>query len=369
MSFKKIDQDAGRFRDIIKGKVKSNLKKLVSNGQMIARQGGKTVKIPIHSIDLPRFMYGSKDQGGSGMGDGEVGSPMPGQGKGKGKGGDQAGDGSEEHSFDMEFSAEEMADILISHLELPELENKGKGKVNAEKNKYNKVANLGPDSLRHNQRTFKEALKRNISSGNYNPENPYVVPIKADKRFRSYSTKDVPDVNAVALHIADISGSMGEDQRKIIQAEVFWIDLLLRKSYKDIESVFIVHDTQAKEVSREEFFTASSGGGTQIESAYKLADEILTARYPFASTNNYIWQYSDGDNFHSNDECGRLLAERLLPNVNQFCYGQVKSQGGSGEFIDFLGSKFADNDKVVLSQINSADDILQSIKAFFEKGR
>lgn len=362
----KIDADVERFKGIVRGRIKSDLKKLVSNSDMIGRVGGKTIKIPIHSIDLPRFMYGGKGQGGGGVG---MGDSLDGQGKGKGKGGDQAGEGTEEHPFDMEFNEEEIAQILIDQLELPNLENKGKGKVNSEKNKYNKISNLGPDSLRHNQRTFKEALKRNISSGSYNPDDPYVIPIKADKRFRSYSTKDMPEINAVAVHVADISGSMGEDQRKIIQAEVFWIDLLLRKAYKDIASVFIVHDTQAKEVSREEFFTASSGGGTQIESAYKLADEILTTRYPFTENNNYLYQYSDGDNYNTNDICGQLLTERILPNVNQFCYGQVKSQGGSGEFIDYLGSKFADNDKMTLCQIDSADDILKSIKSFFEKGR
>jgi uncharacterized sporulation protein YeaH/YhbH (DUF444 family) len=365
----RIDADRERFSKIVRGKIQSNLKKLVSSGDMIGQVGGKIVKIPIHSIDLPRFAFGSRDQGGNGMGDGDEGDPMPGQGKKKGKGKGEASDGTEEHSFDMEFSAEEMADIMISELELPKLENKGKGKINSEKNKYNKVANLGPDSLRHNQRTFKEALKRNISSGNYNPNDPYVIPIKADKRFRSYSTKEVPDVNAVVIHIADISGSMQEAQRKIIQAEVFWIDLLLTKSYKDIASVFIVHDTEAKEVSREDFFKMSSGGGTQIASAYKLVDEIISTRYPFSDMNNYVFQYSDGDNFSTNDDCGTLLTEKILPNVNQFCYGQVKSQGGSGEFIDYLGARFADNEKVVLSQIDSEDDILRSIKDFFERGR
>ena len=364
----KIDQDVGRFKDIIKGKIKSNLKKLISKGDMIASQGGKIIKIPIHSIDIPHFAFGSKGQGGNGMGDGDVGDPMPGQGKGKGKDGKEAGEGSEEHSFSAEFSPEEVAKLVMEHLELPQLENKGKGAVNTEKNKYNKVANLGPDSLRHNQRTFKEALKRSISSGNYNPDNPYIVPIKADKRFRSYSTKDVPDVNAVIFGIIDVSGSMREEQRKIVQTEMFWIDLLLKYSYTDIESVFIIHDTEAKEVSRDEFFKASSGGGTQIASAYKLVDKIISEKYPYSTWNSYCYQFSDGDNY-SNDECAKLLSERLLPNLNQFCYGQVKSQGGSGEYMDFLGSKFADNDKVVLSQIDSPDDILKSIKAFFEKGK
>jgi len=81
----KIDQDVGRFKDIVKGKVKSNLKKLVSSGDMIGQVGGKIVKIPIHSIDLPRFAFGSRDQGGNGMGDGDIGDPTNGSGKKRAK--------------------------------------------------------------------------------------------------------------------------------------------------------------------------------------------------------------------------------------------------------------------------------------------
>jgi hypothetical protein len=127
----RIDADRERFSKIVRGKIQSNLKKLVSSGDMIGQVCGKIVKIPIHSIDLPRFAFGSRDQGGNGMGDGDEGDPMPGQGKKKGKGKGEASDGTEEHSFDMEFSAEEMADIMISELELPKLENKGKGKINS----------------------------------------------------------------------------------------------------------------------------------------------------------------------------------------------------------------------------------------------
>jgi uncharacterized protein len=368
----RIDADVNRFKDIVRGKVKSNLKKLVSSSDMIGQQGNRIVKIPIHSIDIPRFTFGNRQMGGNGMGDGDAGDPMPGQGqKGKGQGGKEAGEETSEHDLSAEFSQEELAQIITEHLELPKLENKGKGKVNAEKSKYNKVANLGPDSLRHNQRTFKEALKREISSGHYNPNDPYIVPIKADKRFRSYSMKESPEVNTVVIYTMDVSGSMREEQKKIVAAEVFWIDLLLSASYKGIESVFIVHDTEAKEVSREDFFKISSAGGTKISSAYKKCVEIINERYPFADWNVYCFHYSDGDNMGAgdNNECAKILTENLIPNCNQFSYGQVKSPGGSGEFIDFLGSKYANNDNVVLSQIDSEDDILKSIKQFFERGK
>lgn len=366
----RIDQDVNRFKDIVRGKVKSDLKKFVSSENLIGQQGNKRVKIPLHSIDVPRFIFGSRGAGGTGMGDGDVGDPMgPGKGKpGKGK---EAGEDEGEHSLDAEFSPEELAQIMIEHLELPKLEDKGKGKVHAEKNKYNKVGMQGVESLRHMKRTYKEALKREISSGHYNPDNPKVIPIKSDRRYKTFSTTESPDVNTAIIYMMDCSGSMGDEQKKIVAAEAFWIDLLLSTFYKGIESVFMIHDTEAREVSREDFFKVSSAGGTRISSAYKLCSSIMKERFPFAEWNVYPFHFSDGDNFGGSDNttCSGILTEEILPNCNVFSYGQVRSNGGSGEFIDYLGSKFSGTDKITLSQIDSSDDILKSIKQFFEKGK
>lgn len=364
----KIDSDLGRFKDIVRGKIKNNLGKFVSSNDLIGQQGGKLIKIPIKHIDMPHFTYGSRDVGGIARGLGDAGDPIDGQGKpGKGKAGDNEG----EQDFNAEFSPEELAQLVIEELELPALENKGKGAIHSEKNKYNKIANQGSESLRHNKRTFKEALKRGISSGVYNPFDPQIIPIKEDKRYKSYSTKESPEINTAVFYIIDISGSMTEIQRDMAKTITFWTDLLLSHSYKGIENIFIAHDTTAEEVSREEFFKLSTGGGTKISSAYKLCAEIIEEQYPFSEWNNYIFDFSDGDNFSEadNELCYDILTNKLLPNSNMFAYGQTTSNGGSGEFIDFLGSRFADNDKVVLSQMDSLDDILKTIKAFFERGR
>ena len=46
----KIDLDHGRFRQIIRGKIKQNLRKYISQGEMIAKKGKDTVSIPIPSV-------------------------------------------------------------------------------------------------------------------------------------------------------------------------------------------------------------------------------------------------------------------------------------------------------------------------------
>ncbi|MCA8962510.1 MAG: stress response protein, partial [Planctomycetes bacterium] len=61
--------------------------------------------------------------------------------------------------------------------------------------------------------------------------------------------------------------------------------------------------------------------------------------------------------------------EEILTKANVFCYGQVKSAYGSGQFIKDLAEAFPDEEKIILSEINSRDEILPSIKTFLGKGR
>ena len=59
-------------------------------------------------------------------------------------------------------------------------------KANAAKAKYKGISLTGPESLRHTKRTFKRALKRTIASGQFDPKRPIIVPIKEDRRYRSF---------------------------------------------------------------------------------------------------------------------------------------------------------------------------------------
>lgn len=47
MSLFNIQRDHARFKNIIKGKIKQDLKKYISNGDMIVRKGKDTVSIPM----------------------------------------------------------------------------------------------------------------------------------------------------------------------------------------------------------------------------------------------------------------------------------------------------------------------------------
>ena len=121
-----IDRDVGRFKQILRGKVRENLRKYITHGEMIGRTGRELVSIPVPAIDIPHFRHGQKGSGGVGQGEGEVGQPVgKGQGQegdGKGKAGDQPG----AHIREVEISLEELADMLGEALELPDIQPKGK---------------------------------------------------------------------------------------------------------------------------------------------------------------------------------------------------------------------------------------------------
>jgi len=364
----RIDPDVNRFRQIVRGKIKDNLKKYISHGEMLGKQGDNVVSIPLPQIQMPRFRYGQEQTGGVGQGDGEEGTPIDSQsGDGPGAAGDQPG----EHPLEVEVSLEELAEILGEELELPKIEPRGERSIRTTADRYTGVRRVGPESLRHFKRTFKAALKRTIIAGTYNPERPIIVPYPEDRHYRSWNPKSVPESSAVIIYMMDVSGSMGNEQKEIVRIESFWIDMWLRSQYKEIETRFIIHDAAAREVDRDTFFHVRESGGTRISSAYTLAKDIIQASYDPGTWNIYPFHFSDGDNWGGEDTalCMKLLRDDLFPVSNVFCYGQVKSAYGSGQFIKDLTEQFAEEETLILSEVNSRDEIYGSIKTFLGKGK
>lgn len=356
-----IDRDLGRFRDIVKGRVRKELRKYMSSGELVGRKGKDLVSIPLPQIGIPRLRYG-ENKSGVGQGDGE------GEGPGEGQ---KAGDAAGEHVLEVELSVDELAEILGEELELPRIEPRGQREAASDKAKYTGVSLTGPESLRHNKRTYRQALKRSIASGTYDPDRPIIVPIKEDKRYRTFEVQKQPRSAAVLVYIMDVSGSMGKEQKEIVRSEAFWIDTWLQHNYDDVETRFIIHDATAREVDRDTFFRTRESGGTLISSAYKLCMEIIESEYPAAEWNIYPFHFSDGDNWSQSDtkQCVELVQSRMLPVVNQFSYAQVDSQYGSGQFIKDLQEAFPSEPAVVLSRVPNKDGILDSIKQLLGRGR
>lgn len=365
----RIEQDHQRFRQIVKGRIRKDLRKFIQRRELIGREGRGLVSIPIHDIDTPTFRYGD-NSGGVGMGEGE------GQG-----GGDNGGEEQGKHLLEVDVSIDELAEILAEELKLPRIQPRGASRLTAIRDKYSSVRTVGPAALRSFKRSYREALKRQLMSGTYDPDDPVVVPIKSDLRYRSWEEVKKPQNNAVIIYMMDVSGSMGDQQKELVRLESFWIDTWLRKNYDGIESRYIVHDVAAREVDKQTFYSIREDGGTRISSALQAARDLIAQRYNPLEWNIYAFHFSDGDNSSEADNrlCVKILREDLLPACNLFGYCQVTSAYGSGNFINVLhehieGSVSAQganstDANLVTSRVNNRDEILDSLRAFFGAGK
>jgi uncharacterized protein len=365
-----IDQNLDRFRKIVKGKVRQNLRKYVNHGEMLGRKGREIVSIPVPNIDIPHFRHGKSGSGGVGQGKGKIGQPIGRGGDQDGQEPGQAGNEPGKHIREVELTLDELAQMLGEQLELPNIEPKGKDVIRSLKDRYTSVRQTGPDSLRHFKRTYKRALKRQIASNDYDPADPVVVPMREDERFRSWRTVSEPQANAAIIYMMDVSGSMTDDQKEIVRIESFWIDTWLRRQYDGVERRYVVHDAIAHEVDEDTFYRTRESGGTRISSAFRAAKKIIERDFPPSDWNIYCFQFSDGDNWgEDNADCIGVLTEHLLPICNLYCYGQVESPYGSGDFIRELQRIQDDWDNLVLSEIEGKDAIYDSIKQFLGTGR
>lgn len=364
----KIERDKKRFHEIVRGKIRNNLRKYITHGEMIGRKGKNLVSIPVPQLDVPHFRYGKNDRGGVGQGEGEEGQPI-----GRGEDADGQGSAGSEpggHVLEVDVTLEELAAILGEELELPRIEPKGSDTITQYKNRYNSIRQVGPESLRHFKRTYVRALRRQIATGSYDPQRPRVVPAKEDRRYRSFQAVPQPQANAVIIYMMDVSGSMTNEQKEIVRTEAFWIDTWLKSQYEGVERRYVIHDAAAREVDEHTFYHTRESGGTRISSAYRVGAELVEQVFDPSHWNIYFFQFSDGDNWGEDSRLAlQLLRERLLPACNLFCYGQVESPYGSGEYLRTLENAFEDTEpRLILSEIEDRDGIYQSIKTFLGQG-
>ncbi|MDH4128077.1 MAG: DUF444 family protein [Spirochaetota bacterium] len=365
----KIEEDHNRFKNIVKGKIRKELKEYITHGEIFGKQGNDIVSIPIPQIELPHFKYDDKQMTGVGQGDGDIGTPIGRSADKQGSSG--AGDSPGQHILEVEVSLYDLANMLGEELQLPKVQPKGKKNITELKDRYTSVRNVGPESLRNFKRTFQQALKRQVASGSYNKKNPLVIPERRDKRYKSWKTINKPETSAVIIYMMDVSGSMTDEQKNIVRIESFWIDTWLRSQYKEIESRYIIHDSEAKEVDRDSFYHTRESGGTKISSAYQVCLDIILKNYPFEEWNIYPFHFSDGDNWSKDDDatCIKLIKNNILKVCNMFCYGQVQGIYGAGNFKRVLDDNFNIEDNVITSEIVNKEAIYNSIKDFLGKGK
>jgi len=141
---------------------------------------------------------------------------------------------------------------------------------------------------------------------------------REDERFRHPEVIEKRERNVVVVNVRDVSGSMRETKRELVERVFTPMDWYLTGKYDAAEFRYVVHDAEAWEVDRGEFFGIQSGGGTRISSAYELVAEILE-EYPYSEWNRYVFAAGDSENAGSDTtESVMPLMESIDANLHAY---------------------------------------------------
>ncbi|RLM89841.1 YeaH/YhbH family protein [Halobellus sp. Atlit-38R] len=183
-----------------------------------------------------------------------------------------------------------------------------------------------------------------------------------DERYRHPEIEEKKQKNVVVVNIRDVSGSMRETKRELVERTFTPLDWYLQGKYDNAEFVYIAHDADAWEVDREEFFGIRSGGGTRISSAYDLAKQILEEQYPWAEWNRYVFAAGDSEN-SSNDTTERVIP--LMRDIPANRHAYVETQPGgtaiNATHAEEVDRAFADAGDVVVASVGSPEDVTDAI--------
>jgi len=287
---------------------------------------GKIVVVPttveekfIHDTVKPPEEGG--ESGGSGEGEeGEVIGEQPirdPEGSGAGPGEGQGG------PHEMESSAYDLGKILTEKFELPNLKDKGK-KRSLTRYTYDMTdRNRGFGQFLDKKATLKRIVETNISLGNLpdvgniNPQDFLISP--ADRIYRILSREKDYESQAMIFFLRDYSGSMmGKPTELVVSQHVLIYSWLLYQYDKQVESRFILHDTEAHEVP--DFYTyynSKVAGGTRVAAAFKMVNEIVENENLAKDYNIYIFHGTDGDDWDTEGKETIPELEKTLVYANR----------------------------------------------------
>ncbi len=198
---------------------------------------------------------------------------------------------------------------------------------------------------------------------------------KLDLRYTKKEKVLVKSADAVFVMIMDISGSMDEEKKRIARKFFSLQYAFIKRKYPNTDLVFIAHTETPYEMSEEEFFTTRISGGTLVSPSYKMAHDIIKARYDASTTNIYLSQASDGDNWTDDNShiIPALEDEGLLSKLRHMSYAQVGSQwggyspGGSTLWTT-LQSVANTNKKVSMVKIVKDTEVFDAFQKIYKRG-
>lgn len=393
-----------RFIRRYKEQIKRAVNDLVARRGITDMEQGGDVSIPARDIKEPSFRHGPGGDheyvhpGNRSFKSGDR-IPRP-KGQGGGGGGSGEGDGqSTQDEFIFTLSREEFMNLFFDDLELPHLVRNFVAEIKDYKlqragyTPSGVPANLSvPRSLRNSlarrvalasplhkqleeleEKQAKEtdlvalaALEAEIALLKKRIERiPFLDEI--DLRFRHRVRVPLPISRAVMFCLMDVSASMTEEKKDLAKRFFTLLYLFLSRKYEKVEIVFIRHTDNAEEVDEQRFFHDTQSGGTVVQSALKLMQEIIEDRYSPSNYNIYGAQVSDGDAFGADPEKSRaLLNDQLLPLCRYYTYIEVPDDADHTSPLSYAYARI-ESPKFAMKSVTSRSEVYPVLRELFKR--
>lgn len=310
-------KDSLRHDERVKRALKEHLKDLILQEDILINDGARQIRIPMRSLEQYRFKNGVPLEG-VGQGPGKPGDLLwyPGQPMPEGEPGDQPG----EHTYDVDVDVATLTQMMLDDFALPWLEAKPNVRAIATEDiEWTDRRKRGMPGNLDKRQMLKENSKRNAAR-----RQPGIHDLHPDDmRYRAWRAR-MEDVTSAAVYLCmDWSGSMTTEKKYLAKAMSFWIVQFLRLKYRQIDIVFLAHDTRAEVVSEHDFFARSEGGGTVCSTVYTVALQEIAAHHPRAQWNIYLCHFSDGENEASDNSVCLERIRALLQECTMVAYTEI----------------------------------------------
>jgi uncharacterized sporulation protein YeaH/YhbH (DUF444 family) len=317
-----LERDKQREKDGFPRKI--NVGRLIKPGK-----SGKDKIVIVPSTVEEKFFHDSsfrtdEEQGSGGAGDGEEGEVIgeqpvraPDQQGGTGPGQGEGG------QHEMESSAYDLGKILTEKFELPNLKDKGKKKSLTRYTYDLTDKHRGFGQLLDKKATLRKITETNIHLGNI-PDVDNIDPSRFlvspnDLVYRILSREKDYESQAMVFFLRDYSGSMaGKSTTLVVTQHVLIYSWLLYQYAMQVETRFILHDTEAAEVPDfYRYYNSKVAGGTQVSSAYRLVNEIVEKENLVQDYNIYIFHGTDGDDWDTDGKESIPELKKMLTYANR----------------------------------------------------
>ena len=318
-----LEQDKQREKD--------GFPKKIRVGRMIKPgKGGKDKVVVVPTTVEEKFIHDrsfrppEEGESSGGTGDGEEGEVIgeePVRGPEE-KGGAGSGKG-EDSPHEMESSAYDLGKILTEKFELPNLKDKGK-KRSLTRYTYDLTdKHRGFGQHLDKKATLRKIVETNIHLGNLpdpgDIDSTRFVISPDDRIYRILSREKDWESQAMVFFLRDYSGSMAGKATEVVVAQhVLSYSWLLYQYARQVETRFILHDTEAREVP--DFYTYYNlrvAGGTKVASAYRLVNKIVKDENLVQDYNIYVFHGTDGDDWDKDGKETLPELSKMLTYANR----------------------------------------------------